>query len=283
METTILQTVERTPAEYADRRGYDADFLGVRIALPALPKKRQKDVVKPKAGKGKALHYTHFSVVLSAARRLAYFTAVNIDGRQSMNLERARDRWYFDPRIDRTVQSGPELYAHNDLDRGHLVRRLDPVWGSNATLANEDTFHFTNCAPQHKHLNQQTWLSLEDYILRNANLHDLKVTVFTGPVLRADDVVYRQRFQIPAEFWKVVCVIKQNGQLSATAYLQTQKNLIIDLEFAFGAYRTYQVPVARIEQITELDFGTLRHHDPLVGQESMAAGHVIQGPGDLHL
>ncbi len=152
-----------------------------------------------------------------------------------------------------------------------------------AAEANEDTFHFTNCAPQHKQLNQKTWLHLEEYILQNADLHNLKVTVFTGPVFRVDDMVYRGEFQIPAEFWKVVSIVKANGQLSATAYLQTQKNLIVDLEFAFGAYRTYQVAVARIERLTELDFGNLRHHDPVAGLESTAAGYVIDGPNDLRL
>ena len=48
--------------------------------------------------------------------------------------------------------------------RGHLVRRLDPMWGTRWKEASEDTFHFTNAAPQHKNLNQRTWQNLEDYI-----------------------------------------------------------------------------------------------------------------------
>ncbi len=56
-------------------------------------------------------------------------------------------------------------------------------------------------------------------MLKNFNL---KVTVFTGPVFRSDDLIYRG-VQIPAEFWKVVVIVKQDGHLSATAYLQSQK------------------------------------------------------------
>jgi endonuclease G len=66
---------------------------------------------------------------------------------------------------------------------------LDPVWGSNFKDANEDTFHFSNCSPQHKNLNQKTWSDLEDYILRNADVHDLKVNVFTGPVFNQNDLI----------------------------------------------------------------------------------------------
>jgi endonuclease G len=182
------------------------------------------------------------------------------------------------------VQSGPELYANNDLDRGHLVRRLDPVWGKDAARANEDTFHFTNASPQHRNLNQKIWLELEDYILGKAGADDLDVTVFTGPVFRDDDMVYRGQYRIPAEFWKVVAMVSPDGALSATAYLQTQKNMLDDLEFAYGSYKTYQVPVERIEHLTDLDFGHLREADPLAGQEEATfAGILIAGPQDLRL
>jgi endonuclease G len=153
--------------------------------------------------------------------------------------------------------------------------------------AGEDSFHFTNAAPQHKNLNQRTWQNLEDYILRNAGHFDLRVSVFTGPVLRADDARYRGIYRIPAEYWKVVVMVKEDGKLSASAYLQTQKNLIADLEFAYGAYKTYQVPVALIEELTGLDFGALRQHDPLASsqaeEEATSTGLLIEEPEDIKL
>ena len=84
-------------------------------------------------------------------------------------------------------QVGNELYKRNPLDRGHLVRRLDPAWGNTreeAVQAADDTFFYTNSTPQHSRLNQREWLRLEEYILDNAATHDLKVSVFTGPVSR---------------------------------------------------------------------------------------------------
>lgn len=167
------------------------------------------------------------------------------------------------------------------MDRGHLVRRLDPVWGDKAIQANNDTFHFTNSSPQHKNLNQKIWLDLENYILQNAQNHNLKVSIFTGPVFRSDDMIYRGKFKIPAEFWKVAVMIKDDGKISATAYLQTQKNMIENLEFAYGEYKTYQVPVSRIEEITGLDFGNLSKCDPIANIES--AGMVIGAPEHIKL
>ncbi|MER2090356.1 MAG: DNA/RNA non-specific endonuclease, partial [Sporosarcina sp.] len=217
---------------YEGATGYDTQFLGedYEVPHPKFQSDLEQDIALLKDGSN-VLQYTHFSIVMSKSRRLAYYTVVNIDGNQLMKIGR-NDKWYLDSRIETEYQCGPELYKNNSLDRGHLVRRLDPVWGDSAEKANQDTFHFTNCAPQQSKLNQKSWLDLENYILDNAEIANLKVTVFTGPVFRMDDVIYRG-VQIPAEFWKIAVIVKKDGNLSATAYLQTQKNLIEDLEFVY--------------------------------------------------
>ena len=266
---------------YEGAVGYDTKFLGDNYELPH-PTFRcdiEQDIAHLKDGSN-VLHYTHFSIVMSKSRRLAFYTVVNIDGNQLKKIGR-NDKWYLDPRIKIEYQCGPELYINNQLDRGHLVRRSDPIWGDAAKKANKDTFHFTNCAPQHSNLNQKIWLDLENYILENAENSNLKVTVFTGPVFKANDIIYRG-VQIPEEFWKVAIIVKEDGNLSATAYMQTQKNLIENLEFAYGEYKTYQVPISRIERITGLNFGYLRNHDPIKPLESIE-GHVIDAPGDIKL
>ena len=45
--------------------------------------------------------------------------------------------------------------------------------------------------------------TVHGYILQNAKAENLKMNVFTGPVFRDDDMIYRKKYQIPAEFWKV--------------------------------------------------------------------------------
>lgn len=268
---------------YEGISGYDPAFLGEahEVPLPSVAAEMEEDIARTEDGQD-VLNYAHFSILMSKSRRLAFYTAVNIDGNQLVHVKRGNDKWYFDPRISKEYQSGPDLYSRNDLDRGHLTRRQDPNWGIDAVKANAHTFHFTNCAPQHKNLNQKTWLKLEDYILRNADIHDLKATVFTGPVFREDDMVYRGEFRIPAEFWKVAVIVKRDGMLSATAYLQTQRNLLSELEFAYGEFRTYQVPVAEIADLTGLDFGDLLNFDPLAALESVSIKQ-IENLGDVRL
>lgn len=94
--------------------GYDATFLSTAELDPPT---RTGLVVLP---------YTHFTVAIDPDRRLAASTAVNIDGLGLLDVERGDD-WRLDPRLPVAQQAGPELYANNDLDRGHLVRRRDPV------------------------------------------------------------------------------------------------------------------------------------------------------------
>ena len=249
--------------------------------------------VNAEAGAGPAhvLPYHHYSVVMNKERALAFFAAVNIDGNLSQRLKREPDRWKLDPRIPEAEQTGEAVYARNDLDRGHLVRRLDPAWGTSqasAKAANDDTFHFTNCSPQHKDFNQNktTWAGLEDYVLENADNRDLKVNVFSGPVFAPDDDVYRG-VQLPRQFWKVVVMARRDGSLSATAYLLSQATLIEGLEaveeFSYGAYRTFQVPVTKVEEIIGLSFGTLAASDPLARLESTELVREVGAPGDLVL
>lgn len=264
------------------RAGYSAAFLGRDIPLPALTARNRADALPLIGSSDVVLTYQHFSIVMSRSRRLALFTAVNIDGQQLRNVTRERDRWSFDSRIARSAQAGPELYDGTVFDRGHLVRRLDPVWGKQALRADADTFHFTNCAPQHEHFNRREWHALEDYILKNANVQDLKVSVFTGPVFAPGDPVH-SGVGVPLEYWKVIAFQRENGTLSASAYLRTQRNLPGVREFVFGAFRTFQVPVAEIERLSALRFADLAKRDVMPGTRGLGetAAQLIQGPDDL--
>lgn len=241
------------------RNGYNESFLNKNIPLPKLSHQLELEVAEVSGRDDGELKYTNYSVVMSAEKRLALLTAVNIDGAKWRHVYRGRDVWRLDPRISQEHQVGNELYKRNDLDRGHLVRRLDPAWGksfSDAKFASLDTFFYTNCAPQHKNLNQKTWLGLEEYILSNTDEKNMKVSVFNGPVFAEDDTIYRG-IQIPDSFWKVVVANHANGEIRTSAYLLSQGKWLSDLEYTFGQYKTFQVTVAHIQELTKINFGDL--------------------------
>jgi endonuclease G len=270
--------------DYSSRGGYDAAFLAQPLPLP---------VPGPELGAvaSEELRYHHFSVVMHRERKLALFTAVNIDGKQSRRPRRESDRWFVDPRLPVSEQTGEAVYRDNPLDRGHLVRRLDPAWGASdalAKVANDDTFHFTNCTPQHHLFNagKTLWAGLEDYVLNNAANAELAVSVVTGPVLDPGDDDYRG-VQLPRQFWKLAAMVTTAGTLSVTGYLLSQAALLDDLEtdeeFSYGAYRAFQVPVRRVAELTGLGLGPHVAADPLERLEALPLPRELLRPEDLLL
>jgi len=259
---------------FQGRAGYNADFLpGFAVPLPNT-RAIAGDVLPVTGSEGDRLDYEHFSLLMSKSRRLALFTGVNIDGSASVSVPRGGDPWAFDGRIPEAAQAGDELYADNDFDRGHLVRREDPNWGPTAGVANRDTFHFTNCAPQLSVFNQRSWLSLEDYILGNTRRVGERATVFTGPVFRGNDPVYRG-VAIPLAYWTVVAFIHDDGRPSASAYLIDHDVDLDAQSLLFGAFKTYQRSVLAIEGLTNLDFRSLREFDGFSNEEK-ATGDAVR-------
>lgn len=245
------------PVNHAESAGFDESFIGAEVPLP-----------KVGGDEGPLLPYEHFSVAMSPTRKLAHFVAVNIDGARTVDIgPRKADKWVFDERIPEEQQMGDWLYDNNDFDKGHLVRRLDPVWGDSkeeALRAEADTFHFTNCAPQHWRFNRRRefWQGIETYILDNTEVHDLRISLFTGPVLAEDDPEM-EGTRVPRDYWKVVAMRKHDGTLAVAAYVLSQAELLRapPEEFVFGEYKAFQVRVSEVEERTGLDFGELRDHD----------------------
>jgi DNA/RNA endonuclease G (NUC1) len=257
--------------DYSNREGYDPDFLGTAgggVPLPRLSPKQLADaaVVDGQPGQHE-LKYHHFSVVLNAKRRFAFFTAVNIDGRLAGRPTREPDKWSYDPRVPETAQVGASWYAGNDFDLGHLVRRLDPAWGRTPAVikrANDDTFHLANCSSQHKLFNRgrNLWAGLEDYLLNKVTDDRRRMTVFTGPVFTAADPEFHG-VRVPKKFWKIAAVARPNGRVAALGFVVDQSDLVgqvVSFDNAAVA-RTFQVPIRRIEQITGLNFGALAGAD----------------------
>jgi endonuclease G len=265
--------------------GYDPGFLREALDLPG-----------PDASTI-LLDYTHFSVRLLPARRLAAVTGVNINGQALVPLGR-EGTWHYDPRVPRGLQAGPDVYQHNDLDRGHLVRRLDPVWGDDSTAltANQDTFTYPNAAPQAAAFNQgkELWAGLEDHVLNHASQYDARISVFTGPVLDAGDLPYRG-IQIPRKFWKIAAWT-MNGRLAAAGFLLDQSPLLGPEELArvvrerlladepppLGPYRTFQVPIQNIAALTGMVLTRLAAADRFTaGTPEGAPGPAAKALTDL--
>jgi endonuclease G, mitochondrial len=278
--------------DYSNRPGYDPSFLEtIDVALPRVSKAMEQDTARVRSDAQKngdpfELAYYHYSVYMNKRRRTAWFSAANIDGDHRPDIGKRRgDRWYADPRILRSEQIGQEAFEPG-IDRGHLTRRQDTAWGSDvasATLANNDTFHFTNCSLQASPFNQgkDRWQGLEQFLLEHhAKKERRRLVVITGPLFAANDPVYkndRMNYSVrcPLQFWKICVLIRRDGTPSATGFVLGQEDIqnLPGFEEAFDVAAT-QIRVADLEERTGLDFGDLKKFD------HFAAGGV---PGTLEL
>lgn len=269
-----VAAIPKPPEFFKGRKGYEPGFFGGdnRVELPSMGDAIDMDDIATLDDGSFELRYQHFSTVQCISRRVPLYSACNIDGSKSKNVPR-HDTWNYDGRIRKEYQMLREAYGpeqEQKFSRGHMTRRQDPNWGSLATAqrANIDTFFATNACPQWQPFNDGLWGDLEDYILGNAQGDDKRISVFTGPILRADDP---ERFgiRIPRDFWKVVAFISEaTGELSAIAYLMSQgtyldSGVARDLE-DFG---TSQRPLAFVEAETGLRFESLEGRDVLDGAD----------------
>ncbi|GGC59230.1 DNA/RNA non-specific endonuclease [Chelatococcus reniformis] len=302
-EAAAFETTRFTDPAFADSLGFDPGFLGADLPVP-LPKAGRgfRRPLAKNSDTGKTVFdYTHFSLAMHAERRLAVWTAVNIAGNELTSTSTSPG-WRRDKRLPASQQTLAEVYGQVpgkgiQIDRGHLVRRLDPVWGPQAVAdrAAADTYHYTNAAPQEHVYNSETWGNLEDFVLARADQREHKVSVMTGPILRPDDDFYGEGLRggpwlIPWSFWKIAVFKRPDGTASVTGFVVEQSATIAPLfeaarynPYTVDEARVFQRPIALIEQLTGLDFGRLRSMDRMGSVETTAAASArpIRGPDDI--
>jgi endonuclease G len=278
------------PAFLAPAGARGPDAVDLHVPLPA-----------PRDGRPlRVLEHPRFTVLLDPARRLALAAAVAVDGARLRPLPRTGG-WRPDPLAPEEEQAGAALYHRNALDRGQLVRRRDPMWGTEAeaVAAGEETFVYTNAVPQVGRLNaaKELWGRLEDHVLTYAQATDRRMVVHTGPVLAPDDPVYRG-VGLPRRFWKVAAwaagrwrVPDGGGPIGRTLHLQAAA-FVLDQAPPLpeggppgaggaavpptdagelpplGPYRAFQVPVADVAALAGLDLGPLPAADVLGAAEA---------------
>jgi endonuclease G len=222
-----------------------------------------------------------------AKRKFALLTAVNIYGKQLKHPGARQTVWRQDVRMDPQYQPAGNFYEKAkgsdkiQFSRGHLVRRFDPSWGqtvAEAKLGDEDTFHYSNAAPQFQTYNDVDWGNLEDYVLDRAQTSEKKMSVFHGPIFRDDDPLYGKDreggpWQVPLSFWKIAVLQKGPDHIAAAAFIIGQTQYVDALYEAkvFSGLRPYrledlrsrqiQTTIATVEQETGLDFSPIRRFD----------------------
>ncbi len=264
--------------------GYDPDFLSTRhaVPLPRLTAQQQADRVAAPDHPDGLLHQANYTVALNAARRLAWYSAANVDATKFQPVTRREltSYWRREKTLPADTMTTGRWYrlSEKKLQRGHLTPADCMEWGTDPAEAIRNantTFHYSNAVPQMQRLNGREWGMLERYVGEECiKAGQGRLCVHTGPVLQTDDPVYVHRVEgrslvLPVLFWKVIWYLDSAGRLSRIGFIMSQANLLeasglIERErgrakpkgpFAeLGSYKTYQVGVARLQQLTGLEY-----------------------------
>ena len=286
VDSSSLDAIEKVPVIFPDlhkRKGYDPDFLklsgDVIVPMPELTSKGLKLAAKLDDG-SPHLKYHKFTVVIHKQRRLALFTAANVDWRkQSREIDGKKpsrkelngfekdtsEDWVTDPRIPFDHQLPDYFYTKDGkaFDKGHLVRRDDIAWGKTfeeMQKGNGDTFHTTNCSPQTAQFNQSkfkdnNWGELENMVEKQTSAE--KVCTISGPVLDPEDQFFHGlvksrvevSIQIPSRFWKII-IVNKGGQPQSFGFVLDQDLSEVDLHEELivpDAWKKFMKPLKEIE------------------------------------
>ncbi len=242
------------------RPGYDSKFLG-----------DQQEIILPGVtGSAVVLRYNHFTVVMNPARRLAHYTAYNVDGNQFVELERP-DKWTSDPMLPDSLQIELSLLRMSSYDRGHIASTKLLRWGEkrSASISARQTFYWTNIAPQHQKLNRFWWLKLEQLEGKAAKTYG-RITGFSGPIFSENDEPFRgelkledglialDTFRVPRAYWKVIIAVLGRKFFVAT-YLMDQFEMIKkDVPRNFDL-QDYRITIEDLEHKAQIRFGQNLH------------------------
>lgn len=249
----VLEKALLFDSDYTARKGYDPDFLGTRIDLPQVDPARLEELYlvsdyreyesmernvptlllnEIQDSDPLVLPYHHYSLVVNKRYRMCMWTASNCDYTDDMRTDgRARkeyggESWRLDRRVPEKYQlTDREIYKPaGNFDRGHIHRREDNCWGQRGfetEYANSDTYHWTNCTPQHELFNQENpkgeeykglkgvWGHFESQLQKQIEKGGGQAVLLAGPIIDKDTP--KKDFgqglvHYPLKFWKVVVV-----------------------------------------------------------------------------
>ena len=181
------------------------------------------------------------------------------------------------------MQLNDNYYKKSGFDRGHMSRREDANWGTNAIEAKRNadlTCIYTNACQQVPKLNRggsdAYWNRLERFVLERGVIKEVvgtnKITIFNGPIFESNDPVYRG-VQVPLSFFKVICWLNDALELRVSAFKLHQKKLVSIIDFESididqnVEFKEFQCSLSQLQVSTKIDFSHLSKYDTFISDD----------------
>jgi len=170
-----------------------------------------------------------------------------------------------------------------------MARFATSAWGEtekDAKDAGDATMFYSNSCLQHKNLNRDEWLGIEDWVKDLTEDGNDMVSSFSGPIY--DDIegvpartvtpIGRIPAEVPAAFYKIVAFVDTSGNLATRAFIVLQDPYALaDVRGRrkLKTFQSFQVTTAMIEKKTGLIF-----HESLKTSNPMTTDFALVGSGD---
>ena len=281
----VAKADKENAVDFSKCKGYDPEFLGVKIALPRPKKKIQKQIALLK-DKTSELKYFKYSVIFNAVTKMPAISAINVEGDPAKRLDNSKrkDDWLRDVRIDTECQLTDKFYSHSNFDKGHMSRFEDANWDNTEADALRNgiyTCFYTNACPQVVKLNRGggLWGKLEKAVLEKGVKKEkdklARITVFNGPVFNEDKDRVFKGVTIPLDYYKVILWLDDNKKLKATAFILSQELLVDVIKFDESmriaeealdidkdvVFKNYQCSIKKLSALTNIDFKHIEKYD----------------------
>ncbi|MCS6980153.1 MAG: DNA/RNA non-specific endonuclease [Flavobacteriales bacterium] len=148
-----------------------------------------------------------------------------------------------DPKVP-TGTATKEDYWRSGFDRGHLAPSADFRWSFKAL---DESFYYSNMAPQRKELNRERWSELEDHLRQYVIKTGRPLYVVTGGILKEGlPTIGPNQVSVPEYFYKV-----------ALDYTHPEKPgiaFIMPNSVCRKSIMGYSFPIDSVEARTGIDF-----------------------------
>ncbi len=198
------------------------------LLLLALPLQAQ-DTVRVRHG--------NYESVFSVSKRYPVFVEWWVTKAKIVcsNPVKRQDRFVPDPQLRRESDLDND-YRGSGFDRGHLSPAADARCNARHM---EESFYFTNMAPQTPGLNRGQWKNLEEWTRYLATQND-SVLVRAGCVGESRRV---QRLAVPTHCWKVI-VVKSTNETTAYVFPNVVERS--------ASFEMHMVPLDSVRKLTGL-------------------------------
>lgn len=296
----IAKAEKERGVDFSNCKGYDADFLGVRVPFPQPKPALRSQLARLKDGSIE-LKYYHYSVIFNAVTKMPLISGVNVEGDATKRLDdsKRKDDWLRDARIDVDVQLDDKFYRKSRFDKGHMGRFEDANWDDTEAKALRNgifTCFYTNACPQVVGLNRGggLWGNLEKAVLekgvKKENGKQARMSVFNGPIFDKEKDRVFKGVVIPMGFFKVIVWLNDQNNPRATAFMLSQETLVDHIQFdeymgldaeealdidKVATFQNYQVSLKRLSSLTKIDFKPLERFDTFVANKKTESAVVL--------